>query len=148
MRFLFLLLPILLMPLYSHAAESTAEAKAFFQKYIELEAAFDPKIADLYSDTALITDKRTYPWGKVKELTVPADKYKQLIAVGMPLAKAKGDYSTYSDIAYSEEKEGVRIKATRFSELKKYSSNFSMLIAKDSTGKWLIVEELSESQPF
>jgi hypothetical protein len=46
------------------------------------------------------------------------------------------------------EGDGVRIKADRFSELKKYHSPISILVKPTPDGVWLIYEELSESRPF
>ncbi|MDZ4077872.1 MULTISPECIES: hypothetical protein [Hydrocarboniphaga] len=123
------------------------EAKKLFERYVALEHAFDPEVADLYADDALIKNRRTYPTGQVRELTMPAPQYKALIRQSMPLAKAKGDTSSYSDITYSQEDSGVRVRATRFSNLKKYSSPVSLLAAPNADGLWRIREELSESQP-
>jgi hypothetical protein len=128
-------------------AESIAEAQAIFDRYIQLEQDFDPAAADLYADDAVIKNKRTYPDGQVKELTMPADRYKALIRQAMPLAKARGDTNSYSGVTFTKEGVGVRIRAMRFSNLKKYSSPISLLVAPDGKGKWLIHEELSESKP-
>jgi hypothetical protein len=129
------------------AADPLQDAKSLFERYGALEAAFDPAVADLYADDALIKNKRTYPTGEVRELTMPAKQYKQLVRQSMPIAKARGDYSKYSDVTYAEEGSGVRIAAKRYSVLKQYSSPLSLLVTPDETGKWSIREELSESQP-
>ena len=140
---------LIALPLFfgSASATSTDQAKAVFDRYVHLEHSFDPAVADLYADDALIKNKRTYPNGQVKELTMPAPKYKELTRQSMPLAKARGDTSSYSNVNYTEEGHGVRVRASRFSNLKKYSSPLSLLIAPDESGRWLIQEELSESQP-
>jgi hypothetical protein len=129
------------------AADTTDGAKALFERYVQLEIAFDPAAADLYADDAVIRNKRTYPNGQVRELTLPAAQYKALIRQAMPLAKARGDTNSYSDITFAKEGSGVRIRATRFSNLKKYSSPISLLVSPGANGAWLIREELSESQP-
>jgi hypothetical protein len=118
-----------------------------FSKYVALERAFDPAVADLYSDDALIRNRRSYPTGEVRELTMPAPQYKELIRKAMPLAKARGDTSEYSSCAYKVEPRGVRVACQRFSNLKKYSSPISLLVGPTSEGKWRILEELSESRP-
>jgi hypothetical protein len=123
------------------------EAQSVFDQYVKLEQGFDPAVADLYSDHALIKNKRTYPNGQVRELSLPATQYKAVLRQAMPMAKARGDTSSYSDVRFSQEKGGVRIQAVRFSHLKNYSSPISLLIGADETGKWLIREELSESRP-
>ncbi len=131
----------------SSVAAPLDDAKALFEQYVQLEHAFDPAAADLYADDALIKNKRTYPTGQVRELTMPASTYKTLIRQAMPLAKLRGDTNTYSEISYSKEGAMVRIWATRFSNLKNYASPLSLLVSPDDNGRWLIREELSESRP-
>lgn len=128
-------------------AQGTDAAKALFEQYMQLERSFDPAAADLYADDALIRNKRRYPDGQIRELTLPAGQYKALIRQAMPLAKARGDTSSYSAITFNNEGPGIRIQATRFSHLKNYSSPLSMLVAPGAGGRWLIREELSESRP-
>lgn len=122
-----------------------AKAKALFQRYVELEHAFDPAQADLYSDQARIVSKRIMPDGKVIPLTVPASRYKKLVRDGMPAARQKGDIANYTGDTYTLEKGKVRIHVVRYLALKKYSSPMSMLVGPDASGKWVIFEEESES---
>ncbi len=122
-------------------------APALFERYVALEHAFDPAVADLYADTALIKNRRTYPTGQVREATLPATKYKEIIRTAMPVAKARDDRSLYSTVTYTPEGTGVRIKASRYSVLKQYTSPISLLVAPDPKGTWLIVEEITESRP-
>ena len=128
-------------------ASPVDEAKRLFDRYVALERAFDPALAELYSSDAVIRNKRRYPTGQVRELTIPASKYKELIRTSLPLAKARRDTNTYSDVGYVEEDGRVRVTATRFTNLKKYSSPMSLLVGPSNTGRWLIYEEISESQP-
>jgi hypothetical protein len=66
----------------------------------------------------------------------------------MPLAKARGDRSTYSDVSFELNGDGsVSIEASRYSELKDYTSPLELTVAPDEEGEWRIIEELSESQP-
>jgi hypothetical protein len=129
------------------ATPAIAEARRLFERYVALEQAFDPAAADLYADDAVIQNKRKYPDGQVKTMSMPAKQYKALIRSAMPAAKARNDRSKYTDVRYAAEGAGVRITAQRFSELKKYTSPLSLLVKPDARGAWLIHEELSESQP-
>ncbi|MEW6120401.1 MAG: hypothetical protein AB1593_09960 [Pseudomonadota bacterium] len=129
-------------------ADPLAEAKLLFERYEALETRFDPGAADLYADNAVIRNKRFYPDGQVRELTIPAPQYKQLIRDAMPLAQARNDRNTYTKTTYKLEGMGVRIQATRFSVMKQYDSPISLLVAPDASGRWLIREELTESRPF
>ena len=74
-------------------------------------------------------------------------RYKKLLRSVMPLAKARGDTSKFSDVTFTQEDGRVRISCTRYSELKGYSSRFLLLVAQRDGGDWLIVEEISESRP-
>ena len=128
-------------------ASAIEPARALFERYVALEQQFDSGVADLYSDDAVIQNKRTYPTGQVREMTIPTAHYKELLRKSMPLAKVLGDKSTYSACSYDPEGAKVRIKCQRFSERKKYTSPISLLVGPAANGKWLIFEELSESQP-
>ncbi len=127
-------------------AQTPSTAESVFAQYQARERAFDTSVADLYCDTALIRNVRTYPDGQQRTLELPAAKYKELIRAAMPLAKAKGDFSTYSEVKFTPEGENVRITATRYSESKKYSSPISLLVGSCGIG-FGILEELSQSQP-
>jgi hypothetical protein len=128
---------------------SVEKAKALFERYVELEAAFDSTIADLYSDQAVITNKRTYPTGQVRELTFPAAKYKALLRQAMPLAKQANDTNQYSDCSYSPRGANgrVEIACQRFSDRKQYTSPIRLVVGPGAAGRWVIHEEHSESIP-
>jgi hypothetical protein len=132
-------------PLGSSHGDPIAIARAFFERYVKLEHAFDPAQADLYADDAKILNKRIYPGGKAAQIPIAALRYKNLIRKGMADAKAKGDLSNYTNETYTLEGNMVRIKATRYSVLKKYSAPISQLVGPDANGVWVIHEEISES---
>ena len=126
---------------------ATKQAAAVFAKYTALEHSFDQAMADLYCDSALIRNTRKYPTGQTRTLEFPSPKYKALIRVGMPIAKVRGDYATYSEVSYSPEGKNVRVRTTRYSALKKYSSPMSLLVGSCNVGAWSVLEEIGESQP-
>jgi len=128
-------------------ADELAQAQRLFDQYVALSAAFDDKVADLYADSAHIQNTRRYPDGESRSMSMPALSYKTLIRQVMPKAKAAGDRSSYSDVRYTPEDGRVRVSATRYSELKKYASPFSLLVGPGPDGNWLIFEEISESRP-
>ncbi len=105
------------------------EPPAFLSRFVDLEQAYDTRVADLYADDAVITNKRHYPTGEVRELTFPAPKYKALIRQAMPLAKGRGDRNTYSRCTYEPQDGRVRITCSRYSELKKYTSPSTRRVA-------------------
>ena len=132
----------------AHAQDIALErAHQLFEKYIALGAAYDPAVADLYSDSAFIKNTRRSPDGESRSMTLPALTYKSLIREVMPKAKEAGDSSSYSDVKYIPDGQRVRIEATRYSNLKKYSSPFVLVVGPSEDGTWLILEEISESRP-
>ena len=129
------------------AQSDITPARQLFQKYIALGNTFDPSLADLYSNDALIRNTRRYPNGQKRTIQIPAAKYKELIRSAVAVAKARGDKNRYSAVKYTREGGNVRISATRYSLMKKYSSPISLLVGADKEGEWQILEEISESIP-
>lgn len=138
---------VALIPLVAVAQSSEESAEKLFAEYQTRANEFDPTAADLYCDTATIRNTRTYPDGQQRTLELPAPKYKELVRAAMPVAQARGDTNKYSEVAYSQEGTNVRITATRYSELKQYSSPISLLVGPCNGGDWAVLEELSESRP-
>jgi len=128
-------------------AEAVDQARALLASYIAKSQAFDPSLAELYSDRAHIENLRTYPTGEVRQLTIPARQYKALIQKAMPMARARGDSNRYSPPRYSAQGGDVRITMTRHSELKNYSSPLVLVVGREADGAWKIIEERSESRP-
>jgi hypothetical protein len=129
------------------SAETRAKAEQLWARYVALEAAFDPAIADLYADDAVIRNRRTYPSGQVREMTVPAAEYKALVRQAMPLARARNDLNRYSGCTYTAEGPRVRIACARFSVLKNDTSPMSLVVGPGPGGSWLVFEESGESRP-
>jgi hypothetical protein len=128
------------------AAAPAGDAEKLFASYQSREATFDPAAADLYCDNALIRHTRRSSDGQSRVMEIPVADYKSMIRAEMPIARAKGDYSTYSNVSYASEEGKTRITATRFSMMKKYSSPISLLVGPCASGTIGIIEEISESQ--
>ena len=122
-------------------------AQAILDLQQRLFSSFDPAVASLYSDSAVIRNTRRYPDGQVRVLEMDGAKYKALLVASLPAAKLRGDTGRLSSVTYSPEQTGVRVNAIRYSDLKQYSSPLSLLIGPDRNGDWCILEELSESRP-
>jgi hypothetical protein len=123
------------------------EAEDLFQRYVALERSFDAEIGNLYADAAIVRNTRRYPNGRNRTIEIPVSQLRKMLVAAMPLAKARGDMNQYSNVTYTREGNGFRIRASRFSELKRYSSRMSMLVAPDSSGEWKIFQEVNESSP-
>jgi len=118
-----------------------ASAKGLFMRYQALERSFDPALADLYADDAVIRVKRVYVNGVVRYLNVPAELYKPALRQSAATAREQGDFNEYSGVRYRRDGERVRIDAERYSVWQHYRSPWSLWVAPDAKGRWLIREE-------
>ena len=126
----------------------TKAARAFFTKYVELGDRYDEKVANLYSDGAVIRTYRRYPHGLERAMELSGSQWKALLVKTMPLAKAQADRSTYSNVEVSVTGPKAKIKANRYSVGKCYTdTEYFMVIERQSSGAYLIVKEYSETQP-
>ncbi len=121
-------------------------AKQFFAQYVALEQAYDPSLADLYTEAALIKITRRPPMGDPVDVIVPVPKYKTQVRELASVAKIRGDHNTYWDVTYTQEGGLVRIKASRSPGSRKQGRPFSLLVGPSPGGPWLIYEEISESR--
>ena len=122
-------------------------ATQLFAQYIALERAYDPGVADLYADDALIKTRRKPPMGDPRDETIPAPEYKALLRQLMQAAKVRGDRSIYSNVTYTPEGQFVRIDASRVSGPSKRVSPLNLLVGRSPSGRWLIYQEFSEAPP-
>lgn len=134
-------------PAKTQVSPQETRARAVFDEYVRLGEAFDPTMADLYADTAKISNRRVFPDGTAREMSMPAPSYKTLLRQVMPTAKERNDVSRYSEVRYSVEGDNVRIHATRYSVMKDYSAPHTLLVGPDTDGTWRILEESGESRP-
>ena len=127
------------------AQDPPTPAKEIFERYVALDNAFDPAIADLYADDAKIEITRIAPDGEKRTAKLPAREYKDQIRVSMPIAKITGEKSVYEKVKYETEGERVRITCERSSGSSDKASALSLLVGAGPEGRWLIFEELAES---
>lgn len=135
----------LLLSQIAHAGESASD---FFNRYGQLNGRFDSSVADLYSDAAKIHTLRRYPFGLVRTVVLSGAQWKKVIIATMPLAKAKNDRGSTSNVTISKHGNGYKIKANRYSNIKCYTdTGYYMIVAPDKLGKLQIIEEYTETQP-
>ena len=125
-------------------AQDRSEAESFFGQYQERKRAFDPSVADLYCDAAIVRTVRIGHDGQPRNFDMSGQKYKQLSRAAMALAEAHSDYSTYTNVQYTDEGGNVRITASRQSSIESYSSPFSLLVGACKDAGWGILEETSQ----
>jgi hypothetical protein len=129
--------------------EARKRAEALFNRYIDLEHAFDPALVNLYSDKAHIESRVVVPGRPPNVRTWRGPEYKDLLRRALLKAKeTRQDLNYYTAVSYLREGTRVRIKAMRYAELQKAVSPVELLVGPDANGDWRIFEELSESHPL
>jgi hypothetical protein len=75
------------------AAQATApgSAQELWDDFVELGTGFDPTLADLYADDAVIHLTRRYPDGRTRTLQLTGKEYKPMVRQAMPIARHRGD---------------------------------------------------------
>lgn len=148
-KIIFLLLFLLISSGVAFAQDADVNSvKEFFRGYVEMGENFDVSSADLYLNSAIIRNLRRYPDGSEKSMQLNGAQWKELIIKVMPLAKTRGDKSTFSHIIISIDGKQAKIKANRYSNLKCYTDiGYFMIIELQPDGKYKIIEEYMESQP-
>ena len=124
-------------------------AAEFFQKYIDLGEAFDREIIELYADHAVIKARRVYPpHGLERILSLDGIKWKKLLLETLPMSRAKGDISKFSNIKIEVAGRKATIKADRYSLLKCYADKeYYMVIERMQNDAYKIIEEFMVTQP-
>lgn len=128
-------------------AAELARGKALFQRYVALEQAFDPALADLYADEAQIVNMKRGANGRQVTVPLPAPQYRQLLLHAMTIARERGDKHIYSELRFTREERGVRVTGLRISLQEKTSSPVSILFGPARDGRWGVLEEVVLSGP-
>jgi hypothetical protein len=144
---LVLLLLLLLVPAEARAqASRITGARQLWAECVAREAAFNPSLAELYADDAMIRAQRV-EGGQSREIRATGSSYKPLLIAALPLAQARGDRNRYSEVTFTAEGRNVRIEAERYGELKKKTTRTSLLVGPNARGDWRIIEESGEPLP-
>ena len=130
----------------NQTSSADQEYMDFFKKYESLGHAFDPAVADMYSDKAMIHAIRKLPDGVEQSMKMNGTKWKEMIVSTMEISKQRGDRSDFSNVSVSMEGDVAKIKASRYSATKCFSDEkYYMRVKKQSDGTLKIVEEFVES---
>jgi ketosteroid isomerase-like protein len=126
--------------------EQIVEARRFFDRFAELEQSFDPDALDLYSDDALIVITYKDPGGRVERvIRLSGAQYKEESRPHLATARDRVEPAKYIDLEFVSEAEGVRINGRRHLKSRRFKGSYSLLIQRDASGSWKIVEERGES---
>lgn len=127
-------------------ANGSEEALKFFNSYVNASNTYSPTLLDMYSDNAKIIRQVIKPDCKTVNVDFSIDNYKKQIRLSAKIAKVRRYKNDYSDIHVTKVSNGYRIDSMRKPSLSDCKLKSSMVVQKQSNGKWLIVEELMQTK--
>lgn len=143
-KFLFTVLILLLGTMAF--ADDKQEALNFFNNYVQASNSYSSSILNMYSDNAKIIRQVVKPDGTLVNVPFSINDYRGQLRLSSQIAKIKHYKNYYSDIRATKVANGYKIDAMRKPSLSDYKLKASMVVQKQSSGKWLIVEELMQTK--
>lgn len=133
------------LPVCAEEVAALEKAKAFVDTYISMQRTFDPKLADLFSDKAVIKQHQIDQKGKKAEVTIVTAKYKESLRSNFPKQANIKDsqYIDFTNVEVKPEGDAFRATGRVSSKLWPVSRPFSLLVKQLDGGGWQIVEETS-----
>jgi len=131
----------------AHAQErpdaSLERARQVIESYVNLERAYDPRLADLYADEAVIKANQVGPSGEPEWYTVQGWQYKRMLREAMPKSRSAGYKASYSGARYEMSGKHVRVSVVQYVDKTRSSNPIQWTIGPGRTSQWLILEEVS-----
>ena len=141
--FLVIVLPfVLLFFAFAITSGGPSDAKLFVEKYTALTYAYDPALADLYTDTA---EYKVYTMNNdgssdLKQMT--GSEVKSYTRTGMPEAAKKQIKIAYKDFTYEKSGDDVIVRARlNYADICYWDNDYHMTIRKNEQGQYQIIEE-------
>jgi hypothetical protein len=122
---------------------SLERARQVIESYVSLERGYDPRLADLYADEAVIKVNQAGPDGRSQWVTAQGWQYKKMIREVMPKSRAQGYRASYSGARYEMNGKNVRVSAVQYVEKTRASYPIQWVIGPGRTSQWLILEEVA-----
>ena len=140
-------LAILILSLGTRAyADGLAEARTFFNSYVNAANTYSPTIPDFYSPSAKIIREVVKPDGTLVDLDTDTATYIKQMKLGQQTAKVRNYKNTYRNVVITPVAGGYKISAERQPTGETYWLKFYQIIKKQPDGKWKITEEMMQTK--
>jgi hypothetical protein len=123
--------------------KTSADGKAFWEHVLHLVDQYDPAVADLYADDAVLKNVFVDANGKKRETSMEPARFKALLRAQLPPLRGSGRHSVYSACTYAPVVQGLRIECERRPGPQEPAHHVSVLVSRDVRGRWQIREEIS-----
>lgn len=122
------------------------EALKFFKEYINAANNYSPELVQMYSPEAKIIRQVIKPDGELVDVETDTDTYISQMKMGQKGAKMRKYKNTYTDIKAEKVQNGYKISSLRQPSGEKYKLKTYMIVQKQTSGKWLIIEEMMQTK--
>ena len=128
-------------------ADNRQEALDFFSSYVTAANNYSNTIADMYSPDAKIIRQIVKPDGTTANATTNTATYIKQMKIGQAGAKLRHYKNTYTNItATSISDNKFKVSSLRQPSGEDYKLKTYMIVEKQPSGKWLIVEEMMQTK--
>lgn len=127
-------------------ADDSAEARAFFNSYVNAANSYSPTVAQMYSPSAKIIRQVVKPDGTLVNVTTDTATYIKQMKLGQAGAKLRNYKNTYSNVTVAKSGDGYKISSLRQPSGESYKLKTYMIVKKQPNGKWLITEEMMQTK--
>ena len=141
-----MLFGVLLMTGLQAFADDAAEAKAFFESYVNAANNYSPTIEQMYSPNAKIIRQVVKPDGGLVDVNTDTATYMKQLKIGQAGAKLRHYKNNYSNITVTKAGDGYKVSSLRQPTGETYKLKTYMIVKKQPNGKWLITEEMMQTK--
>ena len=127
-------------------ADEQQEAVNFFKKYITAANNYSKEVLQMYSPDAKTIRQVVKPDGSLVDVETDVDTYISQMKLSQKGAKLRKYKNNYSNIKATKVANGYKIDALRQPSGEKYKLKSYMILQKNSTGEWKIVEEMMQTK--
>lgn len=127
-------------------ADDAADAKAFFESYVNAANNYSPTIEQMYSPNAKIIRQVIKPDGSLVDVTTNTATYIKQMKIGQAGAKMRKYKNNYSNITVAKAGDGYKVSSLRQPSGESYKLKTYMIVKKQPNGKWLITEEMMQTK--
>ena len=147
MKKIFLSLIVSTMISLSAFADGQKEALDFFNNYVNSANSYSATVADMYSPSAKIIRQVVKPDGTTVNATTDTATYIKQMKLGQAGAKLRQYKNHYTNIVVSSIDDNTyKVTALRQPSGEDYKLKTYMILKKDASGKWSIIEEMMQTK--
>ena len=127
-------------------ADNAAEAKEFFNKYVNAANTYSTTIPNFYSPKAKIIRQVVKPDGGLVNVNTDTATYMKQLKLGQATAKIRKYKNTYRNITVTKVANGYKVSAERQPTGETYWLKTYQIVQKQPDGQWKVIEELMQTK--